>query len=174
MAASTELSNYLEWAPAYWYSDIMGANRVRSLALLGMGLCGEADEVFDETLIAARTPTGIARERLVSELGDWAYYWAVATQQCEISIEDLPSVDALPYEHVESLAVALLRASCKVAEVFKKLIRDFTEVPGNLRTLLAQALSVWCQILDHFGLSMKEVLGFNVPKVQGRYKKVAQ
>src|SRR5258707_8874741 len=75
MEGSMNIDEYVEWArnvgPVKTAPDATAGH----LALLGLGLVGDAGEVAD--LLKNRLRDGVLdRERLAYELGDVLYYWA--------------------------------------------------------------------------------------------------
>jgi NTP pyrophosphatase (non-canonical NTP hydrolase) len=75
----TDIDEYARWTESFWFS---GHNRPEkeSIAIMGLGLAGEAGEVVEHLKKFIRDDN-LAREELKKELGDSIYYWARICKQ---------------------------------------------------------------------------------------------
>lgn len=76
---SWKIDDYADWTVGFWFS---GHNRPEkeSLAIMGLGLAGEAGEVVEHIKKFIRDDH-IDRDALKKELGDQLYYWARICKQ---------------------------------------------------------------------------------------------
>jgi NTP pyrophosphatase (non-canonical NTP hydrolase) len=79
MSPPENIDAYADWTESFWFSGVDRPEK-ESIAIMGLGLAGEAGEVVEHIKKYIRD-NNLDREELKKELGDSIYYWARICKQ---------------------------------------------------------------------------------------------
>jgi NTP pyrophosphatase (non-canonical NTP hydrolase) len=85
--ADTDINEYAEWTEGFWFSGTDRSDK-ESLAIMGLGLAGEAGETVEHIKKFIRDGN-LDREALKKELGDVIYYWSRVCRQFNLLPSDV-------------------------------------------------------------------------------------
>lgn len=74
-----DIDDYARWTESFWFSGV-GRPDKESIAIMGLGLAGEAGEVVEHIKKFIRDDN-LDQEELKKELGDAIYYWCRICKQ---------------------------------------------------------------------------------------------
>lgn len=163
----TTLNEYVEWSSTLWVGD--NAPTLQSIAVVGLGLSGESQEVFSAAHALQRRPSEMNRLELCLELGDVLYYWARVCSMFRLDAQALWETPRVSDGLVAlAPAVQLLVNAGKVAEVFKKFVRDNREPGEELAQALTDLGHGWRACCKYHGLKEADVRTANMQKLKER------
>jgi hypothetical protein len=165
-APDITFAQYLPQAQRTANTKLPKHTRIRVMLL---GLIGELGEIAE--LVKKHLGHGHAldRERVIKELGDFAWYVAEAAVLCDAHI-------------AEPGGVLITDADTRIFHTFRRLrtfINDWelsldvampSSMPSSLAPIHLQHLyAIWCDMCAAFGVTREEVLWENIRKLGARY-----
>ena len=170
------VDEYAAWAMTLWFpsgreSLDKASSEMMDLAVMGLGLAGEALETLEATVAAGP----LDRLHATKELGDSLYYWCVACSRAGVEPSSAWPSENLFHEAPEPLsreAIVLAAARLAIAagqcsEAIKKMIRDGAD-GSRMSAFLPECAERWTQLCSALGLSPAEVVLANRAKLAGR------